>query len=272
MYDTSAKNTKIPAFLRAVTIIECFAVAAAALALFLSPALARTIWVWDVPPFNSRYAGAIYFAALLPLLALAISGRWSPGRVVLWMIFAFTTSVTVVMLAYTPVFIWDRIGTPIYWVLYVLLPLNSAFFLYKLRDWKVADAQKTGSAIGNLLLAITVVSGLYALGLLLAPATAAGFWPWAVDDFHGRIYAAIFITPAVGAWVIRRNSAPSERLVVGLTLLAVGVLSILGTVWTSTGVPVDKQINYADLGTWIFFGMNALLAAAGLVLMRSARK
>jgi hypothetical protein len=271
MYDTSAKNTKIPAFLRAVTIIECLAVAAAALVLFFAPPLAKTAWVWDVPPFNSRYTGAIYFAALLPLLVLAISGRWSPGRVVLWMILTFTTSVTLVMLANISVFAWDRVGTPIYWFLYLFVPLNSTFFLYKLRDWKVAGEEKNKPTISNLLLAITVLSGLYAIALLISPATVTAFWPWLVDDFHGRVYAATFITPAVGAWIIRQRSAPAERIVVGLTLLALGVLSILGTIWTSSGVPVDKQVNYAALGTWLYFGMNALLAAAGFMLTQSAR-
>src|SRR3954471_8477633 len=98
MYDTSAKNTAISPFLRTTIIVECLVVAAAAITLFFFPAFAKTAWVWDVPPFNSRYVGAIYFAALLPLIIFAWTARWSPGRVVLWMIFVFTTSIGLVML------------------------------------------------------------------------------------------------------------------------------------------------------------------------------
>jgi hypothetical protein len=104
------------------------------------------------------------------------------------------------------------------------------------------------------------------------PETVTAFWPWKIDAFHGRIYAATFLTPAVGAWIIRRSSAPSERLVLGLTLGTLCVLAILGTIWTSAGVSLEKQVNYASLGTWAFFGMNLLCGGAGLGLILSSRK
>ena len=272
MYDTSAKNASVPVFLRIVTIVECVVVAAAAITLFFFPAIAKNIWVWDVPPFNARYVGAIYFAALLPLIIFALVARWSPGRVVLWMIFAFTTAIGVVMFMYIPKFEWTRLGTPIFWLLYIFLPFNSIFFLYKLRDWRVSDSEKTSPLIFNLLLAVTVLCGLYGLGLLLIPETVTAFWPWKIDDFHGRIYAATFLTPAMGAWIIRRDSARSEHLVLGLTLTTLGLLSTIGTVWASLGISPEKQINYANLGTWAFFGLNLLCILAGLGLIRSFQK
>lgn len=271
MYDTSAQNTPVPSFLRIVTIIECVVVAAAASVLFFLPDVAKAAWVWTIPPFNSRYVGAIYAAALLPLLVFAIAGRWSPGRVVLWMIFTFTTSIALVMCMYIPQFDFTRIGTPIFWLLYIFLPINSVVFLYRLRGWEVAGNQENSPAMRNLLLAIVILLGLYGIGLLLVPETVTAFWPWKIDAFHGRIYAATFLTPALGAWIISRRSAPSERLVLGLTLATLGVLSILGVIWTSTAVPLDKQVNYASLGTWAFFGMNLLCGAAGLGLILSGR-
>jgi hypothetical protein len=272
MFDASAKNTPVPPFLRLVTIIECIAVAAAALVMFFFPALAKAQWVWDVAPFNSRYIGAIYFAALLPLIVFAISARWSPGRVVLWMIFTFTASIAAVMLHYIPQFAWDRLGTPIWWALYVFLPFNSIFFLYTLRHWQVAGRKEASPALRNLILAIAVLTGLYGVALLLVPESATAFWPWPVDAFHGRIYAATFLTPAVGAFIIRRSSAPAERLVLGLTLISLGLLSILGILWTNTAVPLERQIDYASTGTWAFFAINILCALAGFALVRSARK
>jgi len=272
MYDTSSKNTVIPTFLRITNIIECLVVAAAAGVLFFFPDIAKIAWVWAIPPFNSRYVGAIYTAALLPLVVFAIAGRWSPGRVVLWMILAFTTSIGLVMLMYTPQFEWTRLGTPIFWLLYIFLPINSVYFLYKLRSWEVFDSEDNSPMIRNLLLAVLILSGLYGIGLLLIPETVTAFWPWKIDAFHGRIYAATFLTPALGAWIINRRSAPSERLVLGLTLATLGVLAIIGLVWTSAGVPLDKQVNYASLGTWAFIGMNLLCGAAGLGLMLSGRK
>lgn len=272
MLDTSPQNTPIPKFLRVVTVIECVVVAAAALVLFLSPSIAKVAWVWDIPPYNSRYTGAIYFAALLPLVVFAITARWSPGRVVLWMIFTFTTSIFAVMLFFIPSFLWDRLGTPVYWLLYVLLPFNSIFFLYSLRKFKVAGAEKNSPLVRTVLIAMAGISAVYGIALLVAPLAATSFWPWSIDEFHARVYAATYLTPAVGAWITRNRSSYAERLVLGLTLATLGVLSIIGTVWTSTQVPLERQVDYTNLGTWGFIATNLVWAGLGLRLILSGRK
>ena len=272
MNESSAQNVAVPSFLRLTTIVECIVVAAAGIVLFLFPALANAIWVWAIPPFNSRYVGAIYFAALLPLVVFAVLAKWSPGRVVLWMIFAFTTCIGLVMFFHIPNFAWDRPQTYLFWFLYIYLPFNSAFFLYKLRDLKVAGSENNSVLAQTLLLGIVIVFGLYGLGLLFIPETFTSFWPWQIDAFHGHIYATTFLTPAVGAWLIHKQSSASERLVLGLTLLSLGALALIGVVWTSATVPVDKQIDYSTLGTWAFLGMNIISGLVGLGLIASSRK
>ena len=97
------------------------------------------VWAWITPPFNARYVGVIYLAALVPLVIFAVSGRWSPGRLVLWEIFVFTAAIMVVMFAYAGRFEWARVATWVFWPLYFFLPVNSAVFLWRLRDWKVPD-------------------------------------------------------------------------------------------------------------------------------------
>jgi hypothetical protein len=58
-------------------------VASAALLLLAAPNWGGSeVWAWITPPFNARYVGVIYLAALVPLVILAVSGRWSPGRLV----------------------------------------------------------------------------------------------------------------------------------------------------------------------------------------------
>ena len=51
------------------------------------------------------------------------------GRVVLWMIFVFTATIMVVMIAYAGRFEWARVSTWVFWPLYLFLPVNSAVFL-----------------------------------------------------------------------------------------------------------------------------------------------
>lgn len=262
------ENIAIPVFLRIVTIVECLVVGIAAIGLFFFPDFAKTNWVWEVPPFNARYMGAVYFSTLTPLIALASLARWSPGRVILWMIFVFTTSVGLVMFAYLSHLEWTRSGTPIFVLLYIFLPINSAVFLYKLRNWDVAGSEESTAATRTLLLLVVLLLGGYGLALILIPETVTAFWPWAIDAFHGRIYAAIFLAPAFGAFIISRRGAPAERMIVGSILVVLGLLSILGTIWTSAGVPLAKQVNYASLGTWAFFAMNMLCSGLGIGLVR----
>jgi hypothetical protein len=271
MINTTASNPKIPPFLRFVTYVECVVVFASAAVLFFLPGVGRDLWAWVIPPFNSRYVGAIYFAALLPLVTKAVVGRWAPGRVVLWMIFTFTTSIMLAMLIHWNDFEWTRPATWAFWFLYLFLPVNSAVHLYLLRSLPPADERPTPGAWQYVLLAAAIVLGLYGVGLLLVPETVTAFWPWDIDAFHGRIYAATFLTPAVGAWLIRQKGAPSEHFILGLTLLTLGVLSIVGVIWTSATVPPDRQVDYTGLGTWAFFGMNAVMALAGGALVMSGR-
>lgn len=268
MFKPTAQNPAIPTFLRLVTAVECLVVFATAAFLFFIPDLGSQIWAWAPPPFNARYVGAIYFAALAPLLIFAITGRWVPGRLVLWMIFGFTTSIMVVMFIHASGFLWDRWATYAFWFLYLFLPLNSAVHLYQFRQLALTDSQPNPEFLQNLLVGTATLCSLYGLGLLLIPTTVTSFWPWPVDEFHGRIYAATYLTPAVGAFLINKKSAPAELFTLGITLAILGVLSILGVLITSPFVPASHQVNFASLGTWLFFAMNLITAGVGASFMQ----
>jgi hypothetical protein len=245
-------NPRVPSFLRAVTWVECGVVASAALLLLSTPHQGGTdIWAWITPPLNARYVGVIYLGALVPLVAFAVSGRWSPGRIVLWMIFVFTAAIMVVMLAYAGRFEWARVATWVFWPLYVFLPVNSAVYLWRLRGLRVPEPL---IHLRGPLTALAVVFGGYGLALLLIPATATDFWPWPVDDFHARIYAATYLTPAAGAWVVRNGATPEELRTLGLTQIVFGVAATIA-------VPTSLA----------FFAINAVPVLVGAALLGAAR-
>ena len=261
-------NPRIPGFLRAVTWVECGVVGAAAALLLTTPKWGGTdIWAWITPPFNARYVGVIYLAALVPLVILAVTARWSPGRLVLWEIFIFTAAIMVVMLAYADRFEWARVATWVFWPLYLFLPVNSAVFLWRLRDWRVPEPLIHARAAMTVL---ALVFGGYGVAMLVIPEDATGFWPWPVDAFHARIYAATYLTPAVGAWVLRTGATPAELRTLGVTLVTFGIAAILAVLVTDPVVPAAAQVDY-DAGTWLFFAINVAPVLVGAALLSGAR-
>lgn len=271
MFDRSPANPRVLSFLRAVLAVECSVVFVAGVLLFFLPGLASELWAWNVPPFNSRFVGAIYLAAYIPLIIFWFVPRWNPGQLTLWMILTFTTLVMITMFIHRDAFEWDRLATFIFWPLYIFLPINSAIFLLRSKAAEPAKQYDRPAVWRIVLSAFALLSGLYGLGLLLAPEALTGFWPWGVDAFHGRMYAAAFVTPAISAWILgsRRGSA-AEYLVFGLNLIAGGLLPILGTLWTNLQVPAERQIDFGSIGTWVFFIFFLISGVLGAVLIATA--
>jgi hypothetical protein len=272
MFDRSEDNPHIPSFLRWVLAVECSVVFAAGVLLFFLPGLAAELWSWIIPPFNSRFVGAVYLAAYLPLILFWFVPRWIPGRLTLWMILTFTTLVLIAMLIHWDAFEWRRPSTfLVFWPLYIFLPINSVIFLWKSDRAGVANGYDGPALLRIVLWVFALFGGAYGIGLLLAPEALTSFWPWPVDAFHGRMYAAAFGTPAVAAWILSfRRRFASEYLSMGLNLVVGGFLPILGTLWTNLSVPAERQVNWGSAGTWIFFLFFLLTGILGIVLISIA--
>lgn len=271
MFERSERNPQVPSFLRLVLGVECSVVFVAGVLLFFLPGLASDLWAWAIPPFNSRFVGAVYLAAYIPLLLFWLVPRWKPGWLTLWMILTFTTLVMLTMFIHRDVFEWDRLATFIFWPLYIFLPINSAIFLARFKEAGAAKGYDGSTLLRITLLIFAFLGGAYGLGLLLAPEAWTGFWPWEVDAFHARMYAAAFVTPAVAAWILSfRQVIAAEHLSLGMNLVAGGFLPILGTLWTHTQVPAERQIDFASAGTWGFFIFFLLTGLLGILLTASA--
>lgn len=268
MFDPSKDNPLVPSFLRLVIAVECSVVFAAAVLLFFLPDLANDLWPWTIPPFNARFVGAVYFAAYIPLILFWFVPRWIPGRLTLWLILTFTALILVVMLLHRDAFAWGRPATYlVYWPLYIFLPINSAIFLLKYTGMGVAEGYDGPDSLRSVLWIFSLLGAAYGVGLLIAPEALTGFWPWPVDAFHGRIYAAAFVTPAAGTWILSfRRRFAVEYLSMGLNLVAGGLLPILGTLWTNAQVPPERQVDFSAAGTWTFLGFFFITGILGIVL------
>jgi hypothetical protein len=85
-----------------------------------------------------------------------------------------------------------------------------------------------------------------------------------VDDFHARLYSAIFLTLAVAGLAVSRVAAPVELLLVGLTQLTLGFFSILGLVLADIS---EDTVDWSAIGTWIWVGGFGIIMVAGAALV-----
>ena len=261
-------NPALPSLFRSVTTVEGFVLAIAGFYPFFFPHRALGDWPWLSGPFNMRFIGAVYLTSLVAVIVVLAVPRWAPGRVALPMLVVFTNLVLLLSLIYIGRFEFDRGGTWAWFVLYIVIPVSATYYWLRFRHLPPADSTPIPPAWRSYLLAAAAVLGLYGLGLLIAPRTLTDFWPWPIDDLHGRLYSAIFITLAVATLKVSRVAAPVELLLVGLTQFTLGFFSILGLVLADVS---ENTVEWSALGTWVWVGGFAVLLVAGAALVVQSR-
>jgi hypothetical protein len=264
---TPAENPRVSFAVRFFTWVEVVVVGAAA-GLWTFPELVIPFWPWQLTPFNAFFVGATYFAAWVSLIVFAWTGRWDPGRVVLPMIGAFTAYVLLISIVGWNTFLWDRPGTYAWWVLYIALPINCGIHLWLYRSWPPVSPRVTPLALRAVLLATAGAFGLYALAMLIAPEAVTGWWPWPMDAFNGRMYGVLFLTMAVGAALVARAASRLEMLTFGLTILTVGLTSLIGLV--RTDIPLQR-VQWGAPGTVAWLALFAFTAVLGLITVVASR-
>lgn len=260
-------NPPISSLLRSITWLEVLVLIVTGGGLFFLPALAREQWPWVIAPFNGRFVGTVYLGSFVSAGFMAFYGRWSPGRIVLPMIFIFTTIVLGVSLFHLDQFDLQRWQPWIWFLLYVVLPLNSAYHLWLYRAWAPAESTPTPATWRNYALGLSALFGLYGLALLIAPTAVSAFWPWPIDAFHGQMYSVVFITPAIGIFLITRQASKLEWKTLGLTLLVIGACAIIGLLLVDAVVPPEKKVNWAIAETWIWMALMTLYGASGAAMI-----
>jgi hypothetical protein len=264
-------NPQISPLLRWVTAFEVSVLVVSGGGLFFLPTILGQWWPWPLTPFNTRLLGAIYVASLISALLLVLYNRWTPARIVTPMILIFTIIVLIVSLTNVSYFTvpWSMI---LWFALYIIIPLNAAYHLWLYRKLSPAQPVAIPATLRWWLRIQALVLGLYGLGLLIAPATFSAFWPWRIDDFHGRMYSVAFITPAVGAWLVSQSTSRVDLQTLGLTQIAGGLLPIIGMLIVSPTVPLERQINWSLGGTWLWTAIFAVLFLSGVVMVWQARE
>lgn len=259
--ESTEHNPPLSRLLQLMNMVEALVLAAAVIGLFFLYDVTKAYWAWDITPFNARFIGAIYAASLVVVVVLALNNRWSPARVIVPMIGLFTVIVLVITLMYWSQFVPSRPATWAWIPLYVLLPLNAAYHLWQYRSLSPAQVIRVPTWIKLILMAQAGVLLVYSLAMFVMPAAATSFWPWAVDAFHSRLYAPIFLAAALGSYMVARGASRMELMGLSMGQAVFGAVAIFGTLYVDS---IVKRIDWSQFGAWLFIGIFVIAIILGV--------
>ncbi|HJR81029.1 MAG TPA: hypothetical protein VJ821_13210 [Anaerolineales bacterium] len=264
--DSQAENPKLSPFVRIFFCLASIIVLVGA-GLYFIPERIVPRWLWPLTPFNANFLGAVYLAELASASLLIWYNRWAPARVALPMSYVFTGVVTIVTLFYLDRFDFQRWLSYFWFVLYIVSALVTALIHYVYRRLPITNTLALTERFRWYLFGYGIVHALYGLSLLIAPAVASGFWPWAIDDFHGRVYSALFLSAAAGSLFVARSTAALELRLVGLAQLATGLLPILGLVMVDAS---QNRVEWSAAGTWLWLlGFGTISVTGAIMIWKS---
>ena len=249
-------------------LVQGVVIAGAGIVLFFAPTLSNDIWGWELTPFNTRFLGGIYLAAIVPFVALAVVRHWVPARLVMPMDGLFTGIILLVSLSYLDQFKWERPVTWAWFLIFVTVPIYSVYFLWRFRRLSIMEPVTPHSHLWSELTRLglrgaALALAVYGAGLLAAPGTFASFWPWPVDSFHGRVYSGIFLSLALAGLIVAGAPASLELVTLGLTCVALGALQPIGLVVVNSNA---DTVDWSSAGTLAWLAMFAALVVYGLAL------
>lgn len=262
----TAPNPHLSPWVKVFTGAALIVLIAGPLLLFV-PQLIVPRWPWAIAPFNARFLGAVYCAELGALAVLFLDNRWSPGRASFVVAFVFTIIVTIASLIHLPAFVGPR-RVALWFVLYVGYAALSGGALLLYRQLPKVPALAVSDRFRNTLQAAGALMTLYGAALFVAPGVAAGFWPWAIDAMHGRIYSAVFLAPGIGTLLLGRSAAREECLVGGVFNAGLGLFALIGfaLAQAQTG-----RANLMSPATWVWLLIFAALLVIGIAMIRASR-
>ena len=257
------EQTRLPALLLILSIISIVFLVFVGGGLFFFPVSWRPIWLWSLTPFNIRFLGAIYLTSLVALLSLVLARKAALIRLIVPMMWVFTTVVTLVSCLHLEQFDANRTTTDIWFWLYLVDCVGASYYLgyFKQKSFEGLYRLPLGWSIGLGLQAGLL--GAYGLGLLIFPETTSSSWTWPLDIFHARLYSSIFLTGAIGSAILSRRAKSIECTALGVIQATFSGLVLAG-VWI-----VDREVDKIDWSlssNWVWLGAIALLGIVGVGL------
>ncbi|MFD3163541.1 hypothetical protein [Herpetosiphon sp. NSE202] len=237
----------------------------AGVSLLLAPSLVGPRWPWALRPFATRFLGAVYAAEMVAVVWTLVINDWSVARLTIPQAVTFTTVVTGASLAWLNNFDFARPIVWLWFIIYIIPTLVLGWFWWQYRAWPAVYPQALGWLRSTLLIEAVVLAG-YGAACIVAPAWATAFWPWNIDAFHAQIYSALFITGAIGAWIVAGGGNRHELLTLGGSQVVLGLGVIAGLALVDFGA-ANLSVPWASLGSIIWVASFGLIAIVGGLLI-----
>ncbi|GAC1383368.1 MAG: hypothetical protein NVSMB33_11290 [Ktedonobacteraceae bacterium] len=257
------ENPSFTPFFRFVTLAELITVTVAGTGLFFLTNIGRAQWPWHILPFNALFLGAAYLSSMATIAVMLLAGRWDPARLGLWMLASFTVPILIFSVLYLNHLDFQRPATWIWYFLFVTIAPYSVYNIWLHRNLPTGNPTTIPAIWRFYLLLQGAFLCLYAIALIVAPTFFTSFWPWKIDDFHARVYSAIFLTGGVGSLVLSRSAARAEILMLALTQFILGLFVILGLVIADSS---QHRVNWNVASTWFWIAIFAELFFSGIGL------
>jgi hypothetical protein len=232
--------------------------------LFFQPDLAKIYWSWQLTPFNTRFLGAIYLSALIPLLFCLIHQNSAPLRIVLPIFTFFTTFLLIVSCLYAGNFYLGRKSASVWFFLYGMDSFIGIYYLWHLRKQLWQPRNNLSVKWHQLYRLEAIILGIYGVGLLLITPLFSSLWSWNLDLFHSHLYSGVFLSSALALWLLSYSNSRLEHLMLNLTQTVLGSLIAIG-LWI-----VDAKVhklNWNSVNPWIWSASFSLFALIGLLLL-----
>lgn len=259
-------STSLP-LVRPFMLIVILVLTVGSFGLYFFPTWTVERWPWTLPPFHTRFLGAVYLTEFFAVLILLFINRWAPARLSLPVAISFTFIVSVASFIHLNTFDFTRRGVWLWFILYIISFFISVFLYWHYRR-PPENAAPTPALWRTILIAQASVYGLYGLALFIAPEMFGTFWPWKIDAFHGHLYSSVFISGALGSLILTREAAGIEWLTLGLSQFTLGFFAILGLFIVDAQV---HRVNWANPGVYVWLAMFGVLVLAGGGLMGKSR-
>jgi TRAP-type mannitol/chloroaromatic compound transport system permease small subunit len=228
-----------------VALLGCFA-----------PAFLAQLFSWvPLPPLHARFVGVMYLYGAVFMLGCQFAKQQSEVRFALVMIAIWTATLLLVSLLNLAAFDLTRLPVQIWFVSYLLDPMVALWLAWTFRAQPERQRESTLEPwIKTVLQVQGVLIGLFALGLLLAPAAITTIWPWKITPLLAQLYAGPLLAYSLGSWGFAQAKTPLEVRAVIPAMFVFGAGVLIVSIFHSGLFSVN------DTSDWLWFIAFALIA------------